>query len=139
MCGMSQPNLLGEPPATRLPDEPGPRELIAAGRPAAEVAAAYPSASLAWAVLADEAYARGSVVESYAYARTGYHRGLDQLRRNGWKGHGPVPWEHEPNQGFLRALNALGRAARAIGEADEAERCATFLRDSSPTAADLLS
>ena len=67
-------------------------------------------------------------VTAYAYARTGYHRGLDALRRNGWKGHGPVPWEHEPNRGFLRALHALGQAAAAIGETDEAERCATFLR-----------
>ena len=55
-------------------------------------------------------------MESYAYARVGYHRGLDLLRRNGWKGHGPVPWEHEPNRGFLRCLHALARAAAAIGE-----------------------
>src|SRR3712207_6893168 len=52
---------------------------------------------------------------------TGYHRGLDALRRAGWKGFGPVPWAHAPNQGFLRALHALGEAAGAIGEADEAE------------------
>ena len=46
---------------------------------------------------------------AYAYARVGYHRSLDPLRRNGWKGHGPVPWDHEPNRGFLRALAALVR------------------------------
>lgn len=103
------------------------------------MAAAHPTSSLAWAVLADEAFAAGSTVESYAYARTGYHRGLDALRRAGWKGHGPVPWEHEPNRGFLRALHALARAAEAIGEKEEYERCSTFLRDSSPTAADTLS
>ncbi|HEY8729432.1 MAG TPA: DUF3151 domain-containing protein, partial [Acidothermaceae bacterium] len=74
-------------------------------------------------------------VAAYAYARTGYHRSLDQLRRAGWKGHGPVPWEHEPNRGFLRSLNALGLAAAAIGEDDEAARCSDFLRDSSPAAA----
>ncbi len=68
----------------------------------------------------------------------GYHRSLDLLRRNGWKGNGPVPWEHEPNRGFLRALGLLAVAARAIGETDEWERCATFLRDSSPTAYDEL-
>ncbi|MGW1926165.1 DUF3151 domain-containing protein, partial [Streptomyces massasporeus] len=73
-----------------------------------------------------------------AYARTGYHRGLDALRRNGWKGHGPVPWEHEPNRGFLRALHSLARAAGEIGEKDEFERCTTFLRDSSETAAETL-
>ena len=108
------------------------------GVPAVEVAAQYPEYSLAWAELADEAFARGSTIESYAYARVGYHRGLDQLRRNGWKGHGPVPWEHEPNRGFLRSLHALGRAAGTIGEDAEAQRCATFLRDSSPAAADHL-
>ena len=48
---------------------------------------------------------------AYAYARTGYHRGLDSLRRAGWKGSGPVPWEHGPNRGFLRALWALAVAA----------------------------
>ena len=71
--------------------------------------------------------------------RIGYHRGLDALRRNGWKGHGPVPWEHEPNRGFLRCLNALARAAAAINETEEAQRCQQFLVDSSPAAADALS
>ena len=99
------------------------------------VASAYPASSAAWAALADRAYAAGSVVESYAYARTGYHRGLDALRRAGWKGHGPVPWSHEPNRGFLRALHALGRAAGAIGETAEEQRIAEFLADSDPTAA----
>jgi len=135
---MTHQNLLGEPPPTLLPDEPGPREALAAGTPAAEVAAAHPTSSLAWAVLAEEALAGGRTVEGYAYARTGYHRALDALRRNGWKGHGPVPWEHEPNRGFLRALAALARAADRIGEAPEAQRCADFLRDSSPSAYDAL-
>jgi hypothetical protein len=39
-----------------------------------------------------------------------------------------------PNQGFLRALNALGRAAATIGETDEADRIAQFLDDSDPAA-----
>src|SRR6185437_5378610 len=94
--------------------------------------------SLAWAMLAEAALDDGHPVEAYAYARTGYHRGLDALRRSGWKGHGPVPWEHEPNRGFLRSLNALGEAAAAIGEDDEADRCAQFLQDSSPTAVAVL-
>lgn len=101
---------------------------------ATAVAAAHPAVSLAWAELADAAWGRGAVIESYAYARVGYHRGLDALRRNGWKGHGPVPWAHEPNRGFLRCLFALGRAAEAIGEADEAQRCGGFLRDCDPAA-----
>ena len=74
------------------------------------------------------------MIESYAYARVGYHRGLDALRRNGWKGFGPVPWAHAPNQGFLRALHALGRAAASIEETDEAQRVNAFLDDSDPAA-----
>jgi len=131
-------DLLGGPPPTLLPDEVEPRELIEGGRAAADVAAAHPTSSLAWAELADAAYARGGVVESYAYARTGYHRGLDALRRAGWKGYGPVPWSHAPNRGFLRALHALGRAAGAIHEDAEAERIWQFLSDSDPEAARVL-
>jgi Protein of unknown function (DUF3151) len=127
-------NLLAGPPPTLLPDEPEPRAALAAGTDPATVAARFPTSSAAWAALADRAFEAGSVVESYAYARVGYHRGLDTLRRSGWKGHGPVPWSHEPNRGFLRALHALARAAAAIGENDEAGRCATFLRDSDPEA-----
>ena len=127
-------DLLGGPPPTLLPDEAGPRELLASGADAREVAAAHPTSSLAWALLAEDALAREAPVEAYAYARTGYHRGLDALRRAGWKGYGPVPWAHEPNRGFLRALHALGRAAAAIGEVPEAERIRQFLDDSDPAA-----
>jgi hypothetical protein len=127
-------NLMGETPATRLPAEQGSDEL-AGGADPSQVAASHPTSSLAWAVLAEQSLDAGQPVMAYAYARTGYHRGLDALRRNGWKGHGPVPWEHEPNRGFLRALAALGAAAEVIGESDEAQRCRTFLQDSSPTAA----
>ena len=131
-------DLLGGPDPTRLPDETGPRELLEAGADPAEVAAAHPTSSAAWAALADAAYARGAVVESYAYARTGYHRGLDALRRSGWKGYGPVPWSHAPNQGFLRALGALGRAAGDIGETDEAQRISGFVQECDPAAAEAL-
>ena len=127
-------NLLGGPPPTELPVDPG-FDQLAAGVDPYDVASAVPTSSLAWAALADQAWAEGRVIESYAFARVGYHRGLDALRRNGWKGHGPVPWEHEPNRGFLRCLAALSRAAAAIGEDDEATRCAVFLRDSSATGA----
>jgi hypothetical protein len=132
-------NLLAGPPPTLLPDHAEARDMLLAGAKAADVAARFPTYSAAWAALADDYFAAGHAVTSYAFARTGYHRGLDQLRRAGWKGHGPIPWEHEPNQGFLRCLNALARAAQAIGEKDEAERCAQFLRDSSPAAAEALS
>jgi len=127
-------DLLGGPPPTLLPDEAEPRELLERGAQPADVAAAHPTSSLAWAVLAEDAYGREAYVESYAYARTGYHRGLDALRRAGWKGYGPVPWEHAPNRGFLRALHALGQSAGAIGESDEAARIRQFLADSDPAA-----
>ncbi|MFD6100336.1 DUF3151 domain-containing protein [Nocardiopsis flavescens] len=131
-------NLLNEPPETRLADSPEAREALASTDDPTPVAGRFPEYSAAWARLAENALAAGEPVAAYAYARTGYHRGLDQLRRSGWKGHGPVPWEHEPNQGFLRALHALGEAAGRIGETAEAERCATFLRDSSAEAARVL-
>jgi hypothetical protein len=131
-------NLFGGPPATYLPEDPGAAELAAGADPAA-VAADQPASTAAWAALAERALDQGDWVTGYAFARTGYHRGLDQLRRAGWKGHGPVPWEHEPNQGFLRSLHALGQAAGAIGETEEEERCQAFLADSSATAAAALS
>ena len=125
-------NLLGPEP-TRLPVDPAAAEL-AAGADPVKVAAAHPASSAAWATLAEAALADGAPVTAYAYARTGYHRGLDQLRRAGWKGFGAVPWAHEPNRGFLRALAALHRAAAAIGELDEAERTSTFLAESDAAA-----
>jgi hypothetical protein len=133
-------NLLGEPPATLLPAHPEAEAELAAGAPAADVAARYPTVSAAWAALAEEALGRPErvlrdTIEAYAYARTGYHRGLDALRRNGWKGHGPVPWSHEPNRGFLRCVTALAAAAEAIGEVDEQERCTQLLRDCDPSLA----
>jgi Protein of unknown function (DUF3151) len=127
-------NLLGEPPATKLPAATEPEALVASGAAPVDVAAKYPAFSLAWAMLAEDALNAGHPVEAYAYARTGYHRGLDALRRNGWKGHGPVPWSHEPNQGFLRCLASLARAAGDIHEIDEEQRCWTFLADSSKEA-----
>jgi hypothetical protein len=126
-------NLLGVPP-THLPEDPAAARLEQDVAPE-QVAAAYPTSSLAWATLAEDALADGRTVEGYAYARTGYHRALDSLRKNGWRGQGPVPWEHEPNRGFLRALAALSKAAGEIGETDEEQRCAQFLRDSSATGA----
>jgi hypothetical protein len=132
MPGMTSHGNLFAPP-TNLPDDPAVARLDAGDDPT-EVAAAYPASSAAWASLAERALKEGRAVEAYAYARTGYHRGLDALRRNGWKGSGPIPWSHAPNRGFLRALHALGQAAGQIGEQDEAQRCAQFLNDSDPAA-----
>jgi hypothetical protein len=123
-------NLLAPP--TLLPEDPAVAELDG-GVPPIEVAAAHPTSSAAWAVLAEAALAANSAVEGYAYARTGYHRGLDALRKAGWKGQGPIPWSHAPNQGFLRALQALRQAALEIGETSEVERITHLLHDSDPT------
>jgi hypothetical protein len=127
-------NLLDQP-ETLLPAE---SEVLAAlsrtGRHGvAAVVASHPASSLAWAELADIAHADGNILESYAYARVGYHRGLDALRAAGWRGHGPIPWRHEPNRGVLRALYALRRAAREIGEFDEVDRLTAFLTGADPT------
>ena len=126
-------NLLGGPAPTLLPEDTEPVLALASGQDPDLVAREHPSSSLAWAVVSDLAWNDGRVLESYAFARVGYHRGLDALRRNGWKGHGPVPWSHEPNRGFLRCLLALGRAAQAINETDEAVRIAEFLDECDPS------
>lgn len=135
---MNHVDLMAGPPPTQLPPDPAAAEL-AEGRGAADVVRDHPASPAAWAALATDAKdGDADDVTVYAYARVGYHRSLDLLRRNGWKGHGPVPWSHEPNRGFLTCLALLALAARAIGETDEWERCSTFLRDSSPEAADAL-
>ena len=133
--GGTHRDLMGPPPETLLPETPEASAALAAGTPAAEVAAAHPTVSAAWAALAEEALAGGRTIEAYAYARTGYHRGLDALRRNGWKGFGPVPWSHAPNQGFLRCVTELAKASEAIGETAETQRLTELLRDCDPTLA----
>jgi hypothetical protein len=95
----------------------------------AAVAARWPTYLDTWARLAG--LSRDDV-EAYAYARVGYHRGLDALRAAGWRGSGYVRWRHETNRGFLRALAALRAEASAIGESGEAERCDQFLRQLDP-------
>jgi hypothetical protein len=131
-------DLMAGPPPTHLPVDPAQAELDA-GTPPIDAVRRHPASPSAWAALASEEISRqGDSVTVYAYARVGYHRSLDLLRRNGWKGHGPVPWEHPPNRGFLTCLGLLALAAQAIGESDEYERCRDFLRDSSPAAYDVL-
>ena len=71
-------------------------------------------------------------IERYAAFRVGYHRGLDRLRQNGWRGTGYVRWDHESNRGFLRALEGLRASAAEIAETDEAERCELFLHQLDP-------
>ena len=126
-------DLMAGPPPTLLPADPAADELAAA-TPPHDVVRRHPESPLAWATLAEQALADAGVddVTAYAYARVGYHRSLDLLRRNGWKGHGPVPWEHEPNRGFLRSLAAPDRGRRAIGEDHERDRCDQFLATRAP-------
>jgi Protein of unknown function (DUF3151) len=125
--------------STVLPDaEPAAREALAEAltvdaavrRDAiAGVVARYPRFLEAWAELGD---AGRDDIERYAAYRVGYHRGLDALRANGWRGSGYVRWAEPSNSGFLRSLSGLGEMAAAIGEFDEAERCAQFLAQLDP-------
>ncbi len=134
------------PPSVMLPPEPdeavaaldealriapdGTEERYAA---LTAVARSWPSFVGGWAHLAEAARALGKEVEAYAFARTGYHRALDRLRGNGWRGMGLVPWAHEPNRSALLAFHELFQAAEIIGETSEVERLRTLLLDSDPT------
>lgn len=126
-------NLLGPEP-TLLQTDGAVEAALAAGADAEAIVREHPDSPLAWAVLADAANADGREIEAYAFARVGYHRGLDALRRAGWRGAGPVPWSHEPNRGVLRALYALRRSAGRIGETSEVERLTEFLNGADPAA-----
>lgn len=138
-------NLLDGPAPVLLPvthPDTAARAALAAGDPVRAVVRQEPASSYLWALLAEAALAPADGAEpdpvaAYAYARTGYHRGLDALRRAGWRGQGPVPVDHVPNQGVLRAVLALSEAAAAIGESPEAERCAQLLVDSGTTPAEV--
>ena len=125
------------PPETVLDPEPADALAALEAAEAADdpvaaigaVCARWPRFLAAWASLGD---AVENPALRYAAYRTGYHRGLDRLRASGWRGSGYVRWLHETNRGFLRALAGLQATAAAIGEADEDERCAVFLRQLDP-------
>lgn len=128
------------PPETVL--DPEPAELLAALEAALERPDADRRAAVAAVVAGHPRFLDGWArlgqlgrddVERYAAFRVGYHRGLDRLRANGWRGSGYVRWQHPENRGFLRALDGLGRMAARIGEQDEAERCAQFLGQLDPS------
>jgi hypothetical protein len=126
-----------EPPETTIEEPPGSLEALASAtstEDVAAVAARYPECLTAWAALGEAALEQDRVVEAYAYFRVGYHRGLDRIRRAGWRGSGKVPWAHEANRGFLRSLRGLSSAAAAIGEDAEATRCADFFAQLAPDA-----
>ncbi len=136
MRGVSETLLPPEPEAATtalsealMAHDEGPRHL---GRRLRTIVSKHPEFLDGWAHLSFWAMEEGDPVAAYAFARTGYHRGLDKIRRAGWKGQGPVPWHHEPNRGFLRSVQALMRAAAMIREMGEAERCRAFLLDLDP-------
>lgn len=111
------------------------RDALQEGAGPDQVVAAHPEVSRCWAQLAERAWAAGDTIVAYAFARVGYHRGLDALRKAGWRGHNPVPWSHEPNQGFLRCVALLAEAAAQIQEHDETARLRQFLTMLDPHAA----
>lgn len=96
----------------------------------ARVVASSPRYLAGWAELGDLGR---DTIERYAAYRVGYHRGLDTLRANGWRGSGYVRWAEPTNHGFLRSIRGLGRMAAEIGETDEAERCEQFLLQLDPS------
>ena len=129
------------PPAVQLPPEDPAAvaaleqalQAVDSGAALREVAGRWPGFVEVWARLAEQALRAGQTVEAYAFARTGYHRGLDLLRRSGWRGLGPIPWAHQPNQGVLRAIQALMQTSAALGDQPEADRCRQLLLDSDPS------
>jgi len=138
MSDTSPVHLSGGLPSTVLPD-PGPElrqalaQAIASDEPRraiADIVAANPRLVEGWAALGD--HGRDDI-ERYAYYRIGYHRGLDALRANGWRGSGYVRWGPVGNRGFLRSLLGLAVMAGAIDERDEADRCHQFLLQLDPT------
>lgn len=133
MVAMELKDMMAPPPVL-LPAFDAAESARAEGLAAEDVVKRCPKDSKAWAELAEAALDRGEDVSAYAFARTGYHRGLDHLRGNGWKGFGAVPWSHEGNRGVLRAISALAKAARAIGEDEEYDRCLALLQDCDQTA-----
>ena len=130
---MSDVSFSQGPPETVLDPEPDEVRMALEGATdrdaVAAVAARWPRSLEAWSRLGE--LGRDDV-EAYAYFRVGYHRGLDRLRQSGWRGSGYVRWRYESNRAFLRSLDGLQRMAAAIGENDEAERCAQFLRQLDP-------
>ncbi len=128
---------VGEPLETRIEEPEGSLDAVGAASSVGDLEAAaarWPECLTAWAALGEDALRAGENVHAYAFFRTGYHRGLDRIRKAGWRGSGTVPWTHEPNRGFLRSLKGLSAAAAAIGETSEAERCRDFLAQLAPDA-----
>lgn len=121
------------PPPVHLPADPAEGD----GSSGADLlddatARAHPDSPAVWAARAEKELAEGDELIAYAYARTGYHRSLDRLRANGWKGWGPVPASHGPNRGVLKAIAMLALTSQAIGDNEEYDRCRQMLSDADP-------
>ena len=88
------------PPPIKLPADPGADSTsnLTAG------IVTHPDSPLLWALLAEQELDKNKGAEptafitAYAYARTGYHRSLDRLRGNGWKGWGLSPSPTSPTR-----------------------------------------
>ena len=94
-----------------------------------QVAGKFPSSIEVWKTMG---LSGRDTMESYAAFRVGYHRGLDALRKNGWRGSGYVRWEHPSNRAFLECLSGLQRISEQIGDFAESERCTVFLLQLEP-------
>ena len=124
-----------EPLETRVEEPDGSLEQLTSASSLEDVqtvAARWPACLRAWGRLGDAAMAESRSVDAYAYYRVGYHRGLDRIRRAGWRGTGTVPWEHDGNRGFLSCLAGLSAAAGELDELDESRRCLAFLEQLAP-------
>lgn len=130
---MSNVNFSSGLPETVLPPDPLDATLadgaFIAYEELAELVGRHPKSLVGWAGLGEIAT---DPIVRYAFFRVGYHRGLDALRGAGWRGSGYVRGSEHSNRGFLRCLDGLGKAAAAIGETEEAERCAQFLAQLDP-------
>ena len=129
---MSNVNFTSGLPSTVLPPDPldaALGETAPSFEDASALVATHPRSLVGWATLGELA---PDTMTKYAFFRVGYHRGLDALRANGWRGSGYVRWAEPTNRGFLRCLSGLQAQAAAIGESDEAERCAQFLAQLDP-------
>ena len=89
-----------------------------------EIAGNFPASIEVWKTVAMNGR---DIIESYAAFRVGYHRGLDALRKNGWRGSGYVRWRHPSNRGFLECLLGLQKISEEIRALEEADRCRIFV------------
>ena len=100
-----------------------------AGRAIAAVVAAAPRSLEGWARLGD---AGRDVMERYAAYRVGYHRGLDRSAPTDGGAAATCAGSTRATVASSGRSPGLQRTAAEIGEDDEAERCALFLRQLDP-------